>query len=89
MSAPAAGIGSVAGGQDADRWREVTALRRGHRGWVIIWLAPAAEFRAYRRLPGTRRDTAVSAPAAEGLTAAMSQAQQAASRGRGPERGQR
>jgi hypothetical protein len=69
------GAGTLARGQDAGRWREVAALRGGHREWVIIWLAPAGEFRAYRRLPGTRRDAAVSAATAEGLAAAMSQAE--------------
>ena len=53
--------GTSAGGQltadaddDAHCWREAARLRREHAGWVIIWLAPAGEYRAYRRLPGTR-----------------------------------
>jgi hypothetical protein len=88
MSAPPADAGPMVGEHDADRWREVTALRREHRGWVIIWLAPARGFRAYRRLPGTRHDTTVSAPTAEGLAAAIIQAEQAVPRGPGHGRSQ-
>jgi hypothetical protein len=71
---------SDTGGQgeadDAARWREVTDLRRSHPKWVIIWLAPSAEFRAYRRLPGARRDTALAAGTAAGLAGALTQAEQ-------------
>lgn len=63
---------------DAERWREVALLRREHEQWVIIWLAPAGEFRAYRRLPRARRDTAVAAATADGLSAAIGQAELAA-----------
>jgi len=41
---------------DARRWQEAARLRHDHPGWVIIWLAPAAEFRACRRLRGARRE---------------------------------
>lgn len=61
---------------DTDRWREAARLRGEHPGWVIIWLTPAGEFRAYRRLPGTRNDTTVASPTASGLGAAMNQAEQ-------------
>jgi hypothetical protein len=84
MSAAAAGGGAVAGGLDAQRWHEVARLRADHPGWVIIWLASAGEFRAYRRLPGARRDTAVSAATADGLVALMSQAGQDAPHVGGP-----
>jgi hypothetical protein len=60
---------------DADRWHEGARLRRRHPGWVIAWAAEVAEFRAYRRLPGARRDTAVSAATADGLSAQISQAE--------------
>jgi hypothetical protein len=71
-------------GGDAGRWREAARLRHEHGGWAIIWLAPSAEFHAYRRLPGERRDTALSAPTAEGLAEKITQAEQAA---RTPTRG--
>jgi hypothetical protein len=61
---------------DASRWREAARLRREHSAWVIIWLAPAHEFRAYRRLPGARRDTALSAATAAGLAVQISHAEQ-------------
>jgi hypothetical protein len=65
---------------DAGRWREAARLRRDHPGWVVLWLAPAGEFRAYRRLPGTRRDTALAAATPGDLAAQITQAQQAARR---------
>ena len=78
---------TCAGGQltadaddDAHRWQEASRLRREQAGWVIIWLAPAGEYRAYRRLPGTRRDTALAAPTPAGLAAQIGQAEQAARR---------
>jgi hypothetical protein len=77
--APLPDEGQPAGG-DAGRWREAARLRIDHSGWVVIWLAPAAEFRAYRRLPGARRDTALAAPTATDLGAQMTQVEQAAAR---------
>jgi hypothetical protein len=68
---------------DADRWREAARLRRDHHGWAVIWLAPAGEFRAYRRPPGARRDTALAAATASGLAAQISQAEQPSSAQRG------
>jgi hypothetical protein len=65
-------------GDDADRWREAAALRADHVGWVVIWLAPVGRFRAYRRLPGARRDTALSDPTAAGLASQITRAEQAA-----------
>jgi hypothetical protein len=64
-------------GADAGRWREAARLRREFHGWVIIWLAPAGEYRAYRRLPGARRDTALSAATPAELAAHIAQAEQA------------
>jgi hypothetical protein len=63
---------------DGERWREAAQLRHDHAGWAVIWLAEAGEFRAYRRLPGARRDTALSAPVAGDLAAQIKQAEQAA-----------
>jgi hypothetical protein len=61
---------------DAERWREAAQLRHDHAGWAVIWLAAAGEFRAYRRLPGARRDTALAAATASGLAAQIGQAEQ-------------
>jgi hypothetical protein len=63
---------------DAHRWREASRLRREHPRWVVIWLAPLAQFRAYARLPGTRRDTALTARTPAGLADQISHAEQAA-----------
>jgi hypothetical protein len=45
---------------------------------VIIWLGPAAEFCAYGRLPGARRDTALIVSTPARLAALIGQAEQAA-----------
>jgi hypothetical protein len=81
------GPGTCAGGPlaaDADDdercWQEASRLRREQAGWVIIWLAPAGEYRACRRLPGKRRDTALAARTPAGLAAQIGQAGQAARR---------
>jgi hypothetical protein len=63
---------------DGERWQEAAQLRHDHPGWAVIWLAEAGEFRAYRRLPGARRDTALSAPIAGDLAAQIEQAEQSA-----------
>jgi hypothetical protein len=68
--------GAVA--MDGERWREAAQLRHDHIGWAVIWLAEPGEFRAYRRLPGARRDTALSAPTADDLAAQIDQAEQSA-----------
>ena len=62
VSGPQPGHGAVA--VDGERWREAAQLRHDHVGWAVIWLAEAGEFRAYGRLPGARRDTALSAKTA-------------------------
>jgi hypothetical protein len=64
--------------QDAAHWREAAQMRAEHRSWIVIWLAADQCFRAYRRLPGTRRDTALSATTARDLTAQITAAEQAA-----------
>jgi hypothetical protein len=63
-------------GDDAACWRHAERLRDDHPGWVIIWLAPASEYRAYK-LPGPRRDTTLAAPTPDGLAAAITTAEQA------------
>jgi hypothetical protein len=76
--------GSQRRGKDDACWREAARLRAERRGWIVIWLAPESCFRAYRRLPGARRDTALSAATADELAALIGQAEQAAT---GPVRG--
>ena len=63
---------------DGERWREAAQLRHDHIGWAVIWLAEPGEFRAYRRLPGARHDTALSAATADDLAAQIEQAEQSA-----------
>ena len=72
--APPAAVGV----DDAGRWREAAQLRRDHPGWVVVWLAPAGEFHAYRRLPGARRDTALIAPSSADLADLIGRAEQTA-----------
>jgi hypothetical protein len=63
---------------DADAcWREAARLHHEFSGWVITWLAPAGKYRAYRRLPGERRDTALSAATPADLAAQITRAEQA------------
>jgi hypothetical protein len=68
------------GGRDKDDgcWREAARLRKQHRGWIVVWLAPEGCYRAYRRLPGARRDTALSAATPAEMATLISQAEQAA-----------
>lgn len=72
--------GQPADDEDSWCWREAARLRRELPRWVIIWLSPAHEFRAYGRLPGARRDTALNAPTAARLAALIGQTEQAARR---------
>jgi hypothetical protein len=64
--------------QDQRRCAEAVQLRQEHPGWIIIWLHAYSQFRAYRRLPGTRRDTVLSAPTDSDLAAQIKQAEQRA-----------
>jgi hypothetical protein len=63
--------------QDAACWREAARLRSQFRGWIVIWLARENCYRAYRRLPGARRDTAISAATSGEMTSLIGQAEQA------------
>jgi hypothetical protein len=67
-----------AAGDDAGQWREAARLRRDHPKWIIIWLAPIRRFRGYARLPGARRDTALTAATPAGLAGQIGRAEQAA-----------
>jgi hypothetical protein len=63
--------------QDDDAcWREAARLRAEHRGWVVIWLASERCYKAYRRMRGARRDTALSAATASEMTDLIAQAEQ-------------
>jgi hypothetical protein len=63
---------------DDANWREAARLRREHRGWIVVWLAPENCYRAYRRLPRARRDTALSAATPTEMATLIGQAEQAA-----------
>jgi predicted ATPase len=79
MLVPDAGSGNLSGNEDDLRhWEEAAQMRREHRGWIIIWLASDSQFRAYRRLPGTRRDTTLSAATASDLATQIIRAEQPA-----------
>jgi hypothetical protein len=65
-------------GEDAARWQDAARLRAQHRGWVIVWLARTGQFRAYKRLPGARRDTCLTAATADALATKITAAEQAA-----------
>jgi hypothetical protein len=47
---------------------------------VIVWLARTGQFRAYKRLPGARRDTSLTAATADALGTRIAAAEQAAAR---------
>jgi hypothetical protein len=65
---------------DDARWREAARLRSQFRGWIVIWLARENCFKAYKRLPGARRDTALSAATSAEMADLIGQAEQAAAR---------
>ncbi|HTX86130.1 MAG TPA: hypothetical protein VME44_28420 [Streptosporangiaceae bacterium] len=67
-------------GDDAAHWRDAARLRAEHSGWVIVWLARTGQFRAYKRLPGARRDTSLTAATADALATKITAAEQAATR---------
>jgi hypothetical protein len=62
-----------AGGGEAERWLEVARLRDDHPDYVIIWLAPTRQFRAYP-LKGARRADALTAVTAADLAEQISRA---------------
>jgi hypothetical protein len=67
-------------GDDAACWREAARLRRKHRAWVVIWLARDRCYKAYKRMPGARRDTALSAATAGQMAGQIRAAEKAAAR---------
>jgi hypothetical protein len=62
-----------AGGGEAERWLEVVRLRNEHPDYVIIWLAPTRQFRAYP-LNNARRADALTAVTAADLAEQISRA---------------
>jgi hypothetical protein len=64
--------------RDAQRWQQAAQLRAEHKGWIVVWLASENCFRAYRRMPGARRDTALSAATSAEMAGLIGQAEQAA-----------
>jgi len=65
---------------DAGRWQEAARLRREHPGWIVLWLAGIGQYKTYRRLPGARHDTALTAATASDLAAQITQAELCARR---------
>ena len=65
---------------DARRCDQAARLRREFRGWIVIFLARDRRYKAYRRMPGARRDTALAAAMPEALAAQITQAEQATPR---------
>jgi predicted ATPase len=63
---------------DAVRWQEAGRLRAQFPGWIVIWLSHDQQFHAYRRMPGARRDTALTAATADDMAAKITQAEQPA-----------
>jgi hypothetical protein len=74
MTVPDAADGGGAD-DDAACWREARRLRSDHPGWMIMWLVPARQYRAYRRLPGYRRDATLSAATPQALASAIIRAE--------------
>jgi hypothetical protein len=66
------GPGAASGGE-AEQWLEVARLRNEHPDYVIIWLAPTRQFRAYP-LKNARRADALTAVTAADLAEQISRA---------------
>ena len=65
---------------DAKCWQEAARLRREHRAWVVVWLARERCYKAYKRMPGARRDTALTATTAGDMATQIRRAEKAAAR---------
>src|SRR5580704_19669646 len=66
------GPGAASAGE-AERWLEVARLRNEHPDYVIVWLAPTRQFRAYP-LKNARRADALTAVTAADLAEQISRA---------------
>ena len=73
---------SDAAADDERGWREAVRLRNEHPDWLVIWLAPTRQYRAYRLTGQARRDAGLTASAPSDLAAQMTQAEQQAARRR-------
>lgn len=82
MKPSRSGVGSVPEktSGDASCWREAARLRREHRGWIVIWLAREGCYKAYKRMPGAPRDTALSGATADQMAEQIRRAEQAKAR---------
>lgn len=69
-----------AANDEAEHWREAARLRDEHPGWVVVWLARNRRYKAYKRMPGARRDTALTATTAARLATEIRNAERAAVR---------
>jgi hypothetical protein len=69
-------------GNDAAHDREAARLRAEHAGWVVIWLPRGNCFNAYKRMPGARHDTALSAPTAPDMAGKIREAEKGRGRAR-------
>jgi hypothetical protein len=58
---------------EAEQWRDVERLRNEHPDYVIIWLTPTRQFRAYP-LKNARRADALTAVTAADLAEQISRA---------------
>jgi hypothetical protein len=72
------GPGSAARQDEDACWREAARLRSQFRGWIVIWLASEDCYKAYKRLPGARHDTALSAATSAEMAGLIGRAEQAA-----------
>lgn len=72
-----AGAGAAAVTDDERCWQEAARLRREHPAWLVIWLASARQYRAYRRASQARHERALCADTPDDLAAQMAQAEQA------------
>jgi len=59
---------------EAACWRHAKRLRREFPNWVVIWMASARQYRAYR-ISRSRRDSALTADTPEGLAARIRRAE--------------
>ena len=66
---------SLSPADDAACWGQAAGLRQQFPGWIVIWLTRDRQFHAYRRMPGARRDTAVTSRSADEMAAKIMQAE--------------
>jgi neutral trehalase len=62
--------------EDLAHWREAWRLRRAHARWVVLWVAAAGQYQAYR-LSRKHREVVLVAATPGDLNAKIEQAEQA------------